>query len=762
MKRAWSVVMRSPYTVVSVASLWLTRSFWLPGRYVDAFDTYTYSGPNIVVSAEAYRSGRVPLLNDWIFGGAPHLGNHPSGVLYPPKLLAVVLEANRAMGVLVALHVVLLGAGMVLLARRIGIGSLGATVAGLVAVGAGATLTKSTQFEQILVLAWAPLLLAAIHATLGSSDWRRPTAATAGVTAAVLLAGHPQLVYEVAFLAAGGTVAFVATGRSFRRLPHVVAGAALGAAIAAPQLLASLQAVGDSAVSGGRDEAALFSPALRLLPPNTFHALLGTVLDRDPAVFSGTFEAIVFVGVVAVALSIVGWSDAVLDAARRPVALVLGGTGLLALAWAYGPRTIVFRAAFRLLPGFDLGRASARWLVVTALVVALFAGLGAEATMRRLGRRHVFVVAGAAGAAALLLASGRFATADGTALLVWGLTALGVLGVLVVMWRRPALKRWGSMVLVGGACLELVAMSLHSLPQRLVTDVAFTARRTPIQSWIASQEGTTIAFTDDIRGIDYDVAGLRPNANVLARIRSIDGYDGGAQLTTAWVAALRRFDPEPDIDLPLRNAVKVPAEPVTLARLGVRWILLDRNRPPAEFVPGWLGPRAGDDRFTVWENPAWIGEAVAWPAAVTVAGSEPADLLRTDPARYAVTAIVDRLDAPLSCEGAGCEPVGVPVVRRSAEHLEVDLDLQRRSVLMVDRQALRGWTVTVDGRTAPLLVVDGLFLGVDLPPGRHQVVWRYHQPGLVPTLILACLALVATVLLASGRLAIRAVGRRLT
>jgi protein-export membrane protein SecD len=45
--------------------------------------------------------------------------------------------------------------------------------AAVIAMAAGSTLTKTVQFEQILVLAWVPLLLATIHAVITSDrPWR--------------------------------------------------------------------------------------------------------------------------------------------------------------------------------------------------------------------------------------------------------------------------------------------------------------------------------------------------------------------------------------------------------------------------------------------------------------------------------------------------------------------------------------------------------------------------------------------------------------
>ena len=159
-------------------ALWLTRSFWLPGRYVVAFDTVAYSGPNFEVTMESWRAGRLPLRNEYIFGGIVHLGNPQAGALYPPKLIGLLLDTNRAMGVLVAVHLVLLAIGTVLFVRRLGCRPPAGFAAALVMCANGAVLTRTIQFEQILVLAWAPLLLLGITAVLSAAD--RPWTAMTG------------------------------------------------------------------------------------------------------------------------------------------------------------------------------------------------------------------------------------------------------------------------------------------------------------------------------------------------------------------------------------------------------------------------------------------------------------------------------------------------------------------------------------------------------------------------------------------------------
>jgi hypothetical protein len=742
----------TPHLVVAVVSLWLTRSFWFPGRYVVGFDTYAYSGPNVEVTLRALRQGRLPLVNELIFGGVPHLGNPSAAALYPPQLLALVLETNRAMGVVVTAHVVMMGLAMVVLARRLGLAPIGTAAAGILAVAAGSTLTKTIQYEQILVLAWMPVLIIAIHAVLHSARPWRSVAGLAVVTAGILLAGHPQLVYQAAVLAGAATIGFAIGGERWRRLGHLAGGTALGVAMAAPQLVAVLYATADSAVSGGRDIEALRSPALSLPREYMARALLGTVQDRDLAEFASGFESIAFVGVVGAVFVVMGAAALLRSRQQRPWMISFGVTALLALAWSTGPRSALFRFAFEVVPGFDLARASSRWLVVTIFVAALFAGAGVEAVWRGVTRAHASTAAIAILIVTGLLVAGVLVTADRRSAAIWAVTAIVTLallacGLLAPRWATGSnatrIARGSVVALLVLAAGELGMMSLHSLPQTMRTDTPFTAHQAPTTDFLSeSTAGLAVALTDDARGAEYEVPGMRPNANVLHGVPSIDGYDGGVQVTERWADALRRFQAAPPTDLPLRNSLTLPIEPGPLGRLGVRYVLLDRARPPADFIPGWTGPLVTDDRFQVWENPAWIGEAVAWPAAIVT--DDPADLLRTDPDAAATAAIVaDAADA-FDCTGS-CEPFAINVRRPRPERIELTVDADREMLVSVAQQALPGWELEVDGQRAEVVEVDGIFLGARLAPGLHSVAFTYRSPLLAFTLLVAALAVVATV-----------------
>jgi hypothetical protein len=733
---------------VTAVGGWSTRSFWWPGRYVVTFDATTYTAPNLEVTTAAARRWSLALRNDGIFGGVTHLGNPQTGSLYPLRLLALLLEVNRAMGILVALHVVFLAIGIVLLCRALGYGVLAATTAGCAIALSGMALTRALQFEQILVIAWMPWLILGVRSVLrGARPWRA-IAGLAVATAATVTAGHPQVAVEAVFLASVAVLASL-DRRSVRRLPHLALAILLGALVALPQLVAAAIATSQSAITGGRTTAQLLDPTYSTTREALPRAVLGSMTTHDQVSFVGSFEGISFVGVAVAVLAVLGLVVGVRTRTRRAWTVGLALAAVFAALWSTGPRSIVFRATNRIVPGFDVARVPARWMIVVSLVLVLLAAGGLDALVRRQPRRPDLLIAAAiVTVGGLVLVIARLA--DRAAYVEWTIVAVAVLALAWWTSHASALTaRTGAMALAVVVMVELGVMSLHALAvtSAVGTPLDDPSYRTPTTAFLRDQPGFTMSFTDDGQGPAYSVPGLRPNANVLAGVRSVDGYDGGVQITKRWADAVARLQTPPDLDLPMRNAVPVPFDPVVLGRLGVRFVLIDRRRPAAEMTAGWIGPRAVDDRFVVYENPAWRGEAVAWPASQVAARDEMPTLLRERSAELADRLLVLDAGDVLTCL-IRCSPVGIPVVRHTPEHVTITADLAATSIVTLDQQFADGWHVSVDGKRADVIEGDGFVVAVRVDAGHHLVEWRYRPGWLTPSLIAAALALLATLALA--------------
>lgn len=77
----------------------------------------------------------------------------------------------------------------------------------------------------------------------------------------------------------------------------------------------------------------------------------------------------------------------------------------------------------------------------------------------------------------------------------------------------------------------------------------------------------------------------------------------------------------------------------------------------------------------------------------------------------------------------------------------------RAAMLVVSRAHYPGWTATVDGAPAEVVVADGAFLGVPIGPGEHEIVltFRPDHLGMSLVLLLAGLVVVAALLVDAHR-----------
>jgi len=57
--------------------------------------------------------------------------------------------------------------------------------------------------------------------------------------------------------------------------------------------------------------------------------------------------------------------------------------------------------------------------------------------------------------------------------------------------------------------------------------------------------------------------------------------------------------------------------------------------------------------------------------------------------------------------------------------IEIDVDSALGGVLALHETWYPGWIAEIDGRRVPIMRADVLFRGVEVPAGRHRVVFRY-------------------------------------
>jgi len=715
-------------------TLWVVWPLVAPGGFVTSFDTVTYSGPNLAVTLDAVRHGRLATWNPYLYDGVSHIGNVQAAPLYPLKWPFAWMHVHRAWVLVIALHVVLLAGGMFwLVRRRLGLVPPAALVATVTVVGSGALMIRMLFFEQIQVLAWAPWLLGTIDAVLAAQRGRRgrPVAALGVVMALMTIAGHPQVLYVVVPLAATWTVVRAADrhGRLWwRALGPVIGGGAIGALMAAPQLLPAAELAGRSANTGGRDLATISNPGFVLQLSRLAGTWLGDPLQTAHTLTSDGYENMAFVGVVATVLGLVA---VVALTTRRSGSAGPGGwrwtvggltaVTVAALLLAAGPRLVFYRAAFRLVPGFDQARVPARWSLAAVIATGLLAAYGIDRIGQvRSERRQAAAVALLTAAAAVVVVVAPFHNPGAATMTLWAALAVLTMAVFVVPARLTGV---GLAVVAVALTGELALAQRHSLARSSRAPQLMTASIPPAVSWLSAQQGKVLVMADDVIGdAPILLATLRPNANALFGVASVDGYDGGIQVTRAWADAFSAYSGAPFVpDSPARNQLAVPLEPIAFAQLGVRWVMLDTERRPSDtVVPGWGDPVFVDGKTAVYANPAWLGHAWLAPADTARAGA------------------------------AGGGPTGLDelVVERDVpETLRLAFTAPRAGRVAIAEQWDPGWHARLDGTPVAVVPAGPLLAGVDVAAGEHVLELHYRAAHLRLGLLLWALGVIAVVVL---------------
>lgn len=160
-------------------------------------DIPTAFQPQYVLTEEALHRGEWPLWNPCELGGLPMMANFQSAVFYPPRLLYTFLDVHTANTVCVLLKLWLCGMVAFLCARALGLGKTGAQVLSL-----GWMLNSYNVVYAYWPLpditAWLPLMFMGLE-FLFRGKYRRGVFAIASGGALMILGGHPETAFAMAF-----------------------------------------------------------------------------------------------------------------------------------------------------------------------------------------------------------------------------------------------------------------------------------------------------------------------------------------------------------------------------------------------------------------------------------------------------------------------------------------------------------------------------------------------------------------------------------
>lgn len=535
-------------------------------------DMLLYFYPNWSYAADAIRHGRLPLWNPYLFMGAPFFANSQTGVLYPLNLAMAWLPTTRAINLTIILHLWLAGSGAYLFARRnLGLSRLASWLGGVTLALGGYLSAQVAHVNQLQALAWLPFLF--VFFDLAWRRWRF-VFALATVVALQLLAGHTQSVFislvGLGLYALWPVIENIAARQSnfrdlARRLGLWVGAALLSALLAAIQLIPTIELTRQSMRAGGLSwrEAVSFSLHPLMLPQSLLP-------NYRQMIFS---EHVAYIGIVGLILVVVGavasWRNksAHQQVGKRAVCIV----ALVGLCFALGGYNPIYSLLIKWVPGFNLFRVPARWLVLYAFGASALVAVGADELIRRLVNSRLGLGHLKFGLTLLLLADLFFASRP---LDYNHPTAPDALTDL----RPPA--------------AYLLAQSDRSRFLSISPILFDPGDKAELESIFANQLSPEAFYDLLIATKHKEIIG--PNLSLYYRLFAADGYDGGVLPLRHYVTFQSLFVPTDKIapDGRLRENLRDVPDARWLALMNVRYVITDKT------LDAWLDDVFYDLQFT--------------------------------------------------------------------------------------------------------------------------------------------------------------------
>lgn len=615
-------------------------------------DCMTQYHPWRVYARECLRAGELPLWDPYAFCGTPLLANQQTGVFYPPNLLFWLLPLRYAYTWAAYLALVLAGAFTWGLARELGISRSGAALSVMGFVSSGFVVAWLCYMGPVNSFLWAPLGVWMVF----RYSRRRELPCLLGLAlaaACTILGGHAQAgLYALAMMLASTLYVSLAPregepavplGRRLLPMVPLLGAVALGLALAAAQVLPTLELTGLNYRTGGET-----------LPPRGLQLRQLNVLVAPQAhgniawLSEGLFPAYGFhnyvetTGYVALVAVWLGAFAAAFGTDRRRWLFV--GALLAGLVLAVeGPHQRMLHA---LLPPLRQMSNVGRAVCLYGLTLPVLAGWGLDrlrcypwgeerARSRALGLSLCVlltcVLALSASWTRLAVAEEQFAPGPALERQVGPIRASLLAGVglalapagLLVLARRGAA---GRLVAGGVLVLALADAAVFAWGFHPAVDPRLVDAQPPTLTWLREQTGGTYRILTLPTPGAPPLSQLLPNLPTLGRLRDVRGYDSLYPQTAAEVLA--KLNPDEPADL-LTGTRGELAD-----RLSIRYIV--RRGGPGSDLGRTLAPTA---RPLVSENPT------AWPIAFATSDAAlPASAEGVQPAEVAWRANARRIE----------------------------------------------------------------------------------------------------------------------
>jgi hypothetical protein len=753
----------------------LFRAFLLSDQMLFGGDTLGLGYVARAFYADALADGSFPRWAPLLLGGTPFLEALSGGdSFYPPSLLLLLLlEPYRALGWKLVVHFAAAGFFMFGWARSLGASRAGALLGGTAYLLAPyfVSLVHPGHDGKIFVTALAPLLFWAVErhfqrSTLGTFS------AIAFVVGLVISTTHFQMAYFL-FGAVGLYAAFRGvmiwrgpeaesgagadaspTGRAGALRFAVFLGASVaGAGLAAGQLVPAVEYVTEHSrrVQTTREAAAesgvAWSSSWSMHPEETMALLIPEFAGNDAGGADwaeGTYWGRNAVrdnhpsaGLVALLLAAVA-----LVGGKQAGRWFFFGLGTLALLFALGAHTPVWRIFYELVPGIRLFRAPDQAMFLFAFAASTLAAFGLdrilrlpddEPAVRARVLRTLWVGCGVLGALALLASSGaltplwtsvvypdvapsrldRLATLEPFIVRGAGVGLILALATAGIAWARakgplaPAAVVAGLVVLVAADELRVSSVFVQ-----VIDFEEWVAPDPNVQALLEREADSTepyrlLSFRQDGQDVRPALHGIElaggHHPNDLSRYRELIGMVGSGLPENLLDEDIRRLLNVRYILWPdFQRGQSIGGMPV------VSRTALQDGRPYETILEDQGLPRA---RLVGAATVKADAEAVAYMLSDAF-----------DPEREVVLAELPSLEL----DGQPAQG-SVAWLVHSPNELRLSVTTERPALLVVADNWFPAWLATVDGEAAPVLRAYHTLRAVPVPAGTHTVEMRYRS-----------------------------------
>jgi hypothetical protein len=652
--------------------------------------------------------------------------------------------------VVICLHLVWAGLGMVVLTREMGIGRTGQTVAGL-AFGMSNYLVARSGFLSInAAVAWAPWVLLATNRIAGPRLENQPQRThRAGresvflglVSGMQLLAGHAQSTWYTLLMAGvwllvwgfrqGGWKARWVALRTF------ALGILIGAGVAAIQLIPTaeylLQSQRASAVDYDFAMTYSFWPwhLLTLIAPDGF----GSPVRGDYWFNAWFWEDAVYVGLLPLVVGLLAAIGTISQRRRDECdrkAFTVFLVGLIAVSFllALGRYTPVFPFLYRNIPTFNMFQAPARIVLWAVTGLALLAGMGVDCWQAPTGRALYWTRLSVAGAVAIMIGAGAawYGLRDLHATFVRAFTLTGIwaagTGALSLLRPKgePGTRPWWSWGVAAIVAVDLLVATWGLQPgisTRYYSEPAKTAGEVKQlldgrRLYIGKQAEYELKYNEYLKTSSFDPGRdwesfkslLLADTNQSEGIPSSNNFDPLVPGAYAyWVNQIETLAPSQQEPLLKMMDVGVVERLDPTVEAGVRFDRLPGGTRFRWYPCAEVAVSLEDAWSRVVHNNDGNQDQEISPAVVILGNGVPE---RTDCSENRVAQIL--------------------VISENPDQIIVKVTADRAGWLFQSDTWYPGWTARVDGNTEPIYPANVAFRAVPVPAGEHEIKISY-QPG---------------------------------